>query len=412
MKAGYKEKGKFYLSNRGLFQGNITSPILNNIYLHEFDLFMQELSSSFKKGKYRRKNPGFRKISYLISKTKDVSEIKTLRRKYWKAPGKDPLDPNFKRLYYVRYVDDFIVGIIGSRREAVKIQSKIRVFLKNSLDLTLSEEKTLITNFSKNFIYFLGTYIKGEWEKNKRVKVVVRKETRFKSRVSSRVVFKAPIKELLEKATINKFFKKKDGKFIPTKVGWLINLDHADIIRFYNSIIRGNLNYYSFANNRKSLGSFIHGLKWSCARTLALKYKLRLASKVFRKFGSKLKCPESGLHIFIPNTFKAIKNFAVNEPTPDDILFKKWHHKLSKSNVNKVCIICGVKEQIEMHHVRKIHDLKMKAKGGGLDFFTFQMAAINRKQVPLCSRHHKKLHNGELSNKEIKLFKEGVKNVK
>lgn len=322
MKAGYKEKKKFYKSNRGLFQGNITSPILNNIYLHEFDLFMHELCNSFHKGKFRRKNPEFRRISYLISKTNVTTEIKDLRRKLWKINSKDALDTNFRRLYYVRYVDDFIVGVIGSHRETVEIQDKIRVFLKDNLDLTLSREKTLITNFSKDFIYFLGTYIKGDWEKEKRVKIVVRKGTRFKSRVSGRIVLHAPIKELFEKASINGFFKKKHGKFNPTNVGWLINFDHADIIKFYNSVIRGNLNYYSFANNRKSLGSFIHGLKWSCARTLALKFKLRHSSKVFRKLGSKLKCPKTGVQIFIPNSFKAIKRFGMNEPTPDDVLFK------------------------------------------------------------------------------------------
>lgn len=412
IKVGYKEKKKLYESNRGLFQGNIISPILNNIYLHELDVFINELSKSFFKGKYRRKNPKFRKIAYLMEKADTTLEIKRLRRSLWKIHSKDPLDPNFKRLYYTRYVDDFIVGIIGSRKESVEIQNKIEAFLKNKLNLILNKEKTIITNFSKNFIYFLGTYIKGEWERNKRVKIIARKGIKFKARVSSRVVLKAPIKKLFEKATINGFFKKKHGKFNPTNVGWLINLDHADIIKFFNSVIRGNLNYYSFANNRKSLGSFIHGLKWSCARTLALKFKLRYSSKVFRKFGSKLKCSKSGVQLFLPDTFKAIKIFGINEPTPDDVLFKKWHFKVTKSNLKKSCIICGSNEQIEMHHVRKIRDLKLKAKSGALDFFTYQMAAINRKQVPLCSNHHKKLHYNNLSNQEIELFKAGLKNVK
>ena len=192
----------------------------------------------------------------------------------------------------------------------------------------------------------------------------------------------------------------------------MINLEHADILRFYNSIIRGNLNYYFFANNRKSLGSFIHGLKWSCARTLALKFKLRQSSKVFRKFGSKLKCPDTGLEIFIPKTFKAIKIFGCDEPVFDDILFKKWGRKLTRSNLFKQCVICGSSEQIEMHHVRYIKDLKRKAKMKLLDFFTMQMAAINRKQVPLCVEHHKALHNNTLSHNERELFKENIKLLK
>jgi group II intron reverse transcriptase/maturase len=412
IKAGFKENKKFYGSNQGLFQGNVTSPILNNIYLHEFDLFMSFLMKFFYKGKQRRKSPIYRKIQYEMGKLGDTKELRTMRRKLWKVDSKDPMDPNFRRLYYVRYVDDFVVGVIGSRKNTLDIQEKIRIFLKNTLKLTLSEKKTFITNFSKKPIKFLGAYIKGTWETEKRVQTIVKNGIRYKVRVTGRVSLYAPIKELFEKATISGFFKKKYSKFVSTKVGWLINLNHADIIRYFNSVIQGNLNYYSFANNRKSLGSFIHGLKWSCARTLALKYKLRFASKIFRKFGSKLKCPETGLELTIPKTFKAIKIFGCNEPLPDDILFKKWRNKLTRSNLFKQCIICGSKEQIEMHHVRQIKDLKRKAKKKLLDFFTMQMAAINRKQVPLCAYHHKALHSDSLSLTERKLFEEGIKKIK
>lgn len=69
------------------------------------------------------------------------------------------------------------------------------------------------------------------------------------------------MKELFEKATLDGFFKKKFNKFIPTNVGWLINLNHVNILKFYNSVIQKNFNYFSFANNRKSLHNFVHGLK-------------------------------------------------------------------------------------------------------------------------------------------------------
>ena len=412
IKAGFKENNKFFQSNRGLFQGNVTGPILNNIYLHEFDLFVYSLGESFYKGKQRRKSPIYRKIQYEINKLTDSKDLRLMCRKLWKVDSKDPMDSNFKRLYYVRYVDDFVIGIIGSRKDTINIQDKVKAFLKDSLMLTLNEKKTCITNFSKIPIKFLGAYIKGTWETEKRIQTIVKNGVRYKVRITGRVGLHAPIKDLFEKATLSGFLKKKRLKFVPTKIGWLINLDHADIIRYFNSIIRGNLNYYSFSNNRKSLGSFIHGLKWSFTRTLALKYKLRLASKVFRRFGSKLKCPETGLELFIPKTFKAIKIFGCNEPVPDDVLFKKWRNKLSRSNLFKQCILCGSTEQVEMHHVHQIKDLKKKAKKKVLDFFTMQIAAINRKQVPLCGFHHHALHNNNLSPIDRKLFEEGVKKFK
>ena len=154
LKAGYLEDGKFKQANLGLFQGNVTSPILNNIYLHELDIFMAKLGDSFTRGKSRRKSPIYRRFSYLMEKETDSQKIKNLRRERRKVDSKDPLDPSFKRLYYIRYVDDFVVGIVGSRKDAVDIQEKIRVFLLNDLKLTLHEEKTFITQFSKNFISF------------------------------------------------------------------------------------------------------------------------------------------------------------------------------------------------------------------------------------------------------------------
>lgn len=405
--AGFTYKGDFYTSDVGIFQGNITSPILNNIYLHELDLFMADHKNSFNKGKRRKKNPVYRRLSYQIGKIKNncTKSIKRIRNQMWKVPSKDPNDPNFKRLIYVRYVDDFVVGIIGSRKDAVDIQNKIKNFLLDHLKLTLSDEKTLITNYRRDFISFLGVKIKGSWEKEKRIKVIKDTKGTRKVRITSRCVMHAPIKDIFEKATLNGFFKKKMGKFVPTKVGRLINLDHADIINYYNSVIRGTLNYFSFVNNRKSLGSFVHGLKFSCARTLALKYKLRFASKAFRKFGGKLKCPKTGTELFIPNTFVAdTKNFGINSPTPDVILFKNWNNKFTKSNLFKMCTICGSSDYVEMHHVRKI-----KVENKKMDWFTAQMASINRKQVPLCSYHHKAYHNNNLSFEERKIFNNRIR---
>lgn len=359
IKAGYIENGKFFESNIGIFQGNITSPILNNVYLHELDLFMDGLIKPFHRGKRRRKNPAYRQFSYLMEKAAgDSSRITNLRNQRRKLISKDPFDPEFKRLHYVRYVDDFVVGVVGSREETIELENKIREFLKSELKLILSPEKTLITHFSKEHIFFLGTYIKGTWEREKKLITVKRNEVTRKARMTSRNVLKAPIKLLFEKATLNGFFKKRHGEFIPTKVGRCINLEHEDILRYYNSVIHGILNYYSFANNYKSLGSLVHGLKFSCSRTLALKYKIRHSSKAFKRFGPKLKAPESKIELDIPKSFKATKKFKINIRVPDKVIFSNWNNKLTKSNLFKLCVICGSSNRIEMHHVRKVKDLK------------------------------------------------------
>jgi hypothetical protein len=141
------------------------------------------------------------------------------------------------------------------------------------------------------------------------------------------------------------------------------------------------------------LNTFIHGLKWSCARTLALKYKFRFASKIFRKFGSKLKCPKTNVELFIPKTFKAIKIFGCNEPIPNNILFKKWNNKLIQSNLFKRCIISSSTKQVEMHYSCLIKDRIKKVKKKTSEFFVTEMAAINHKQVLLSAFHHNALQN-------------------
>jgi hypothetical protein len=89
----------------------------------------------------------------------------------------------------------------------------------------------------------------------------------------------------------------------------LVNLDHADIIRYFNSIVRGVINYYSFADNRSSLGSIVRLMQQSCALTLALKYKLRTMAKAFKKFGTLLKCPDTGTEFYLPGKLTRIRQF-------------------------------------------------------------------------------------------------------
>jgi hypothetical protein len=209
-----------------------------------------------------------------------------------------------------------------------------------------------------------------------------------------------PINRIYERAASAGFFKRTEtGQWNPTAKKGVVNLEHADILSYFNSKIRGILNYYSFVDNRKSLGSIIHGLKHSCALTLALKFKLRRRSKVFKKFGSLLKCKTTGKKLFIPKTFARTQEFSNNPQDPFTILNKSWANKLTKSNLFKACLICN-KSPAEMHHVRKISNLEDKYKNKKLDFWTLQMAAINRKQIPLCREHHHALHNKKLSEKE------------
>lgn len=408
----YKDGLNITYPKIGIFQGNSLSPILCNIYLDKLDSFMHSLKKLYDKGKQRKKNPEYRRIQYALSKPCTILEKRRLSKTLRSLNSKLSNDSSFRRLQYIRYADDFVVGIIGPREDAVLIRTKIKDFLQESLSLNLNLSETKISHFNKQGIHFLETDIKGSQENEKVVRTVIRDEKSYKTRTTSNPFLKAPIQLLLKKAFEVGFFKKtKKGMFVPTSYKRAVNLDHSSILKFYNFKIQGILNYYSFADNRKSLGIVIHGLKHSCALTLALKFKFRRRAQVFKKFGNYLKCKETGTELYIPKTFARTQEFSINPRSIESFLNSKWNNKLTRSNLFKSCLICG-KSSSKIHHVQKIKDLKAKYFNSKIDFWTKQMTAINRKQVPLCKSHYKALNHNQLTPVERSKLKKAISEMK
>jgi len=160
LQAGYWEDWKFHNTYSGVPQGNVVSPLLANLVLNELDRFVeQELLPHYNKGIERRRNPVYQRLNYAITQASQEGEIEQyhqLKRKRQQLPSRDPYDSDFRRLKYVRYGDDFILGYAGTRQEALEIKQKIQEFLSQHLHLTLSEEKTLITHAAKERARFLN----------------------------------------------------------------------------------------------------------------------------------------------------------------------------------------------------------------------------------------------------------------
>jgi len=116
----------------------------------------------------------------------------------------------------------------------------------------------------------------------------------------------------------------------------------------------------------RQIGSIVRILKISCALTLTLKFKLRHKAKAFKKFGSKLVDAETGRAWKLPVSFLRTRQFHINPAPALAAIRQKWQYKLTKSNLNKGCVICGGCPA-EMHHVRKLRDLKKRKH---LDWFT------------------------------------------
>jgi retron-type reverse transcriptase len=159
LKAGYMEEWIYHETYSGVPQGGVISPILSNIILNKLDEFVaNELIPQYTKGKQRRLNPEYRRLSRKMAKARQVKDIETYRQLQTQRrhiPSGKPNDKNFRRLRYIRYADDFALGFIGPKSEALEIKAKISVFL-TTLKLTLSAEKTLITHAVEGRARFLG----------------------------------------------------------------------------------------------------------------------------------------------------------------------------------------------------------------------------------------------------------------
>lgn len=165
LKAGYMEDWTYHKTYSGTPQGGIVSPLFANIYLHELDKFVDSLAKKFDqpaKQKYTDEYTAIHNeinhIKYRLSKAQDeekeqlLSELHQARKRLLSTPAKSQTD---KKLKYIRYADDFIIGVNGSKNDCVMIKQELAEFIANQLKMEMSEEKTLITHSSER-ARFLG----------------------------------------------------------------------------------------------------------------------------------------------------------------------------------------------------------------------------------------------------------------
>jgi len=402
-----RKRVKVHKSNIGTPQGIVLSPLFSNIVLHELDVFVEdELKLKFTKGKQRRANPVYRRLNYQIKKDKDQKKKRKLVKQRLKVYSKDIYDPNFRRLYYVRYVDDWVILVAGSFKEAKVIRDQVSNKLK-SLGLTLNLEKTHITSLRDGKCRFLGIdfFIRKNDEKHHKLTTLVKKNnTIIKQRFAPRIILYAPILELIIKLKDKGFVKRSRlGEFFPIGKSNCIPLTHPQIINYFNSRIRGILNYYSCVHNRNELWSIVRFLNYSCALTLARKYKLKSLAKTFKRFGRDLKfVNEKGKEykIFRPDNLRMLsenERFRVNENTNiDQLLSQSWSNSLTLNQFDEPCAICGTLDNIEIHHIRSVKDVRVKTRT-----YTQWVGAFRRKSIPLCKEHHHLLHAGKLTRDDI-----------
>ena len=319
-----------------------------------------------------------------------IKNLKAVRSVQLKTPCKSQTD---KKIQYIRYADDFILSVNGSREECIEIKKKLSQYISEVLKMQLSDEKTLITH-SSNHARFLGYDIS------------VRRNAKIKSKnggvslrtLNNKVELLIPLKEKINRFMFDKgvIFQKKDGSLFPTHRSYMIHMSDLEIISTYNSELRGICNYYNLASNYCQLRYFAYLMEYSCLKTLAAKHNTKI-SKIIAKF----KDGKGGWGI--PYETKSGKKrcyFAKYSDCKDSkdgtdnisnaaVIYGYSRNTLEERLKAKVCELCGDTnaEYYEIHHVHKVKDLK------GKNDWERAMIAKRRKTLVLCRNCHHKVHN-------------------
>ncbi|QQX89831.1 hypothetical protein JJQ59_35665 (plasmid) [Cupriavidus necator] len=307
-------------------------------------------------------------------------------------------DPNFIRVHYVRYADDWVVGVLGPRELAGRIRSEIAEWLSRELKLSLNLEKTHIRHAATEEAVFLGARLScaGRRSNNLVKHAPTPGSKTAKRRLPAGVVhLKAPANDIVAKLHQNGFCT-KEGQPL-SKRAWAV-LDDDQIVSRFNAVLDGILNYYSFADNFSRLQRVQYILQFSAAKTLSHRHRMKSIRRAFAKYGSTLSVrvrnkagEERVVSMRLRNSFAATPHRFVGLADPmlgAEARALKFGIR-TRSSLLKDCAICGATDGVEMHHVRHIRKMGQKVKG-----FTRVMAAINRKQVPACKKCHSDIHAG------------------
>ena len=408
LEAGYLENWQYNRTYSGTPQGGVLSPLLANIYLHELDAYIEEvLIPQYTRGKKRADNREYGNLAYAIKcarnagDQKRVQELELQRRK---LPSQDVHDPNFRRLKYIRYADDFILSFIGTKSEAEEIKAAISAFLKEKLHLEMSASKTLITHSRTEHARFLGYDISVYHADDK---ISPRSGTLTKTRsVNGCIRLGIPYGKVDELA--RRYMRGEK----PIHEAGLLAFSDAQIIDVYQQRFRGVAEYYKFATDRNALRKLKYIMEVSLTKTLANKFKSTVA-RMYQKYGGKRTVQEYTYKVLVVEVptkngtryiywggipLKVIKTGT--EVLDDNngrrnVTFSSRTDLVQRLQANE-CEICGSQENCEVHHVRKLADLKDRWRGRKeKPAWVTTMIAMQRKTLVVCAKCHVAIHTGK-----------------
>ena len=404
LKAGFMENWQYHSTHSGTPQGGIISSLLSNIYLHELDKFVIRLAEEFYRPQSKQLTSEAGNITMRLHRkkkkigmTEDKETRKALLKEYrqikaiqLKTPSKMQDD---KKIKYVRYADDFIISVNGSKEDCIMIKQQLSVFIADVLKMELSEEKTLVTH-SDNYARFLGYDVR------------VRRDSKIKPwnnttkrTLNNTVELNIPLEDKIKTFLFAKgvIGQTRDGRIEPVKRTKLIRNTPLEVINIYDAELRGICNYYYMASNFNQLNYFSYLMEYSCLKTLAAKEKSKISKIVTKykdghgKWGIPYETKMGKKRYYLAKYHDCRKPY-----NPSDIISKvEIYHDMNVTTfesrlATKVCELCGTDDakQYEIHHVNKVKNLKGKKDWERI------MLAKRRKTLVVCKSCHDNIHYG------------------
>lgn len=396
LRAGYLEHWKYNATLSGAPQGGIASPILSNIYLSKLDAYVEgTLKPAYTKGNRRKANLEYKRLLYRFTELRKkgrFEEAKQARKLVQQLPSVMTSDPNYRRLRYVRYADDWLIGFTGPKEEAEEIKNRIKTFLQDELKLELSEEKTLITHARTQAARFLGYEISTMQEDT----------YRFQKKRSGNGKIEMKIPRDILKKKCQRYLK--NGK--PTHRKELTIDTVYTILSSYQAQYRGLVEYYRLANNLHTLNQLKWIMEQSLTRTLASKLKMSV-TKVRGKYQTPLMVdgkPYQVLQVMVLRegkrplaaqwggiSLKRKPHAILNDQPP---MIWSGRAELEKRLLADTCELCGSHERINIHHIRALKDLNQEGRREKPRWIQL-MAARRRKTLVVCWSCHRNIHKGQ-----------------
>jgi len=393
LKAGYLEDWDYRDTLSGVPQGGTVSPVLSNIYLDKLDKFAgQELIPQYTRGARRRLNPEYARVQSRMRRARtrgDRAAARDLQKQLRTLPRDDPMDPGYRRLKYLRYADDHILGFIGPKAEAEEIKARLAAFLRETLGLELNQAKTLITHARTQQARFLG-YDITVWHCNTRI-------TSGRRAANGKIALKVPPDVV--KAQCARY--RRHGK--PWYRSRLQNLDDYDIVRTYGAEYRGVVSYYLLAHDVWRLGVLRWNALTSLLKTLAAKHgstvtkmAARHKAKIETRDGLRT-CFEARKHRegkkdlvarFGGIPLRQNRRAVIRDPAPAPAPYPR--KQLIKRLRKRECELCETGTTVAVHQVTRLKELGKP--GPGQPARAALMAKMRRKTLIVCADCHEHIH--------------------